>query len=188
MECWRRKPLRGGRLKGQFNAKIAAEFTPPKTWRLQKPLSFQTRLDKDQVALLRKVGVNVSSHKTKIFGKVTCKEGMKTDLASVPRAVWAFISPWDVARAAVIHDHLYASLRKYFHSSNSQPAFLSPAQRANRRKSTWRKARKLSDNIFLWGMQSADPPVSGFKIWSAYWSVRLFGRWPASAKPEGQEK
>ena len=185
MECWRRKPLRGGRLKGQFNAKIAAEFTPPKTWRLQKPLSFETRLDKEQVALLRKVGANVSSHKTKILGKVTCKEGMKTDLASVPRAVWAFISPWDVARAAVIHDHLYASLRKYY--ATIGPAAHTKASGQFKIK-RWKDSRRLSDNIFLWGMQSADPPVSGFKVWSAYWSVRLFGRWPASAKPEGQEK
>ena len=157
-------------MKGKFNAKIAAEFTPPKTWGLQKPLSFSTRLlAKNEVNLLRQIGVNVSSHKSLVMGKVTCVEGMQTDLASVPRIVWAVISPWDVARAAVIHDHLYASLRKYFHSFNS-------------RKSEWRRARKLSDNIFLWGMQSAEPPVPAYKMWSAYWSVRLFGRWPASAK------
>jgi len=163
-------------LKGKFNAKIAAEFTPPKTWVLQKPLSFSSRLiAKDEVNLLRQIGVNVSSHKSLFTGKVTCVEGMQTDLASVPRVVWAVISPWDVARAAVIHDHLYASLRKYFHSLNSK-------------KSTWRKARKLSDNVFLWGMQSAEPPVPAYKMWSAYWSVRLFGRWPASAKPEKGEQ
>jgi len=157
-------------LKGKFNAKIAAEFTPPKTWVLQKPLSFSSRLiAKHEVELLRQIGVNVSSHKTFVTGTVTCKEGMQTDLASVPRIVWAVISPWDVARAAVIHDHLYASLRKYFHSYN-------------RSKVAWREARKLSDNIFLWGMKSAEPPVPAYKMWSAYWSVRLFGRWPASAK------
>ena len=49
-------------------------------------------------------------------------------------------------------------------------------------KSTWRKARKLSDEIFLLGMKSADPKISKFKMYSAYWSVRMFGRWPASAK------
>ena len=170
-------------MKGKFNAKIAAEFTPPKTWVLQKPLSFSSRLiAKDEVSLLRQIGVNVSSHKSLVMGKVTCVEGMQTDLASVPRIVWAVISPWDVARAAVIHDHLYASLRKYFHSSNPELPFLSRGQRVSRRKSTWRRARKLSDNIFLWGMQSAEPPVPAYKMWSAYWSVRLFGRWPASAK------
>ena len=49
-------------------------------------------------------------------------------------------------------------------------------------KTKWRKARALSDKIFLWGMQSADPAVLKLKIWPAYWSVRVFGRWPASAK------
>ena len=93
---------------------------------------------------------------------------MKTDLASVPRAVWGIISPWDVARAAVIHDHLYASLRSYYHSKNMN-------------KKTWKKARKLSDRIFLWGMQSAQPSVRKYKIYPAYWAVRAFGRWPASA-------
>ena len=94
---------------------------------------------------------------------------MKTDLASVPRIVWALISPWDVARAAVIHDHLYATLRSYYHSSGMS-------------KDKWRAARKLSDEIFLLGMQSAEPSVWKIKIWAAYWSVRVFGRWPASDK------
>ena len=33
-------------------------------------------------------------------------------------------------------------------------------------------------------MKSADPKISKFKMYSAYWSVRLFGRWPASAKEQ----
>ena len=49
-------------------------------------------------------------------------------------------------------------------------------------KETWKKARALSDKIFLFGMQSAEPKVPKFKIHSAYYSVRMFGRWPASAK------
>lgn len=159
-------------MKGQFNAKIAARFTPPKTWVLIEDLSFETRLlGRDEIALLRQTGANAFCHGVMELGIVTCTSGMKTDLASVPRIVWSVISPWDVARAAVIHDHLYASLRKYYHSDVFN-------------KSVWRKARKLSDNVFLWGMQSADPSVSSFKIWSAYLAVRLFGRWPASSVPE----
>ena len=30
---------------GTFNAKISAEFTPPKTWKLEKELSCEERLD-----------------------------------------------------------------------------------------------------------------------------------------------
>lgn len=153
--------------KGSFNDKISAEFTPPKTWELERVLSFKTHLlTKADIDLLKEIGVNIAA-----TGRISCKKGMKTDLASVPRIVWALISPWDVARAAVIHDHLYASLRSYYHSSGMS-------------KDKWRAARKLSDEIFLLGMQSAEPSVWKIKIWSAYWSVRVFGRWPASAKEQ----
>ena len=153
--------------KGSFNDKISAEFTPPKTWELERVLSFKTHLlTKADIDLLKEVGVNIAA-----TGRISCKKGMKTDLASVPRIVWALISPWDVARAAVIHDHLYATLRGYYHSSGMS-------------KDKWRVARKLSDKVFLWGMQSAEPSVWKIKIWAAYWSVRVFGRWPASAKEQ----
>ena len=152
---------------GKFNGKISAEFTPPKTWKLEKTLSFAVDdLTQDEIGILYKVGANISG-----TGRVTCKKGMITDLASVPRVVWNVIAPWDVARAAVIHDHLYAVLREYYNSEGMD-------------KETWKKARALSDKIFLLGMQSAEPKVPKFKIHSAYYSVRMFGRWPASAKPK----
>ena len=149
---------------GKFNGKITAEFTPPKTWVLERSLSFTPyRLAAADVSLLKEVGANITS-----TGRITCKKGMVTDLASVPRIVWNVIAPWDVARAAVIHDHLYAVLRKYYHSDGMD-------------KKKWKRARALSDKIFLLGMHSAEPSVWGFKKYSAYWSVRLFGRWPASS-------
>ena len=155
--------------KGNFNDKLSAEYTPPKTWELERVLSFKTHLlTQADIALLKEVGANIAS-----TGRISCKKGMKTDLASVPRVVWSIISPWDVARAAVILDHLYATLRNYFHSEDMDI-------------NKWRAARALSDKIFLWGMQSAEPSVLKGKIWAAYWSVRSFGRWPASAKPEGK--
>ena len=101
---------------------------------------------------------------------------MKTDLASVPRACWAFIAPWDVARAAVIHDHLYATLRNFYHSS----VVGTPVDLKN--KGLWNDARALSDKVFLLGMDAAEPIVPSWKKYSAYKSVRMFGRWPASAK------
>ena len=155
---------------GKFNSKIVAEFTPPKTWILEKDLSFETNDLKDnEIHILKMVGCNIQDT-GKGTGKVTCKTGMKTDLASVPRAVWGLISPWDIARAAVIHDHLYAMLRTYYHTGRPFD------------KKIWKEGRKLSDKIFLLGMKSAEPPVSKWKIYSAYWAVRIFGRWPASAK------
>ena len=150
-----------------FNGKISAEFTPPKTWVLNRELSFTTdQFSSAEIEILKKVGANITKS-----GKFICLKGMKTDLASVPRIAWAVIAPWDCARAAVIHDHLYAVLRKYYHSKDKN-------------KLTWKKARELSDKVFLLGMKSADPKISKFKIYSAYWSVRLFGRWPASKREQ----
>ena len=98
----------------RFNGKISAEFTPPKTWELEKGLSFITLdLTEAEIQTLQDVGANIAE-----TGRITCKKGMKTDLASVPRIVWNILAPWDVARAAVIHDHLYASLRTYYHSDD----------------------------------------------------------------------
>ena len=132
---------------GNFNAKISAEFTPPKTWKLEKQLSFKTHLlTKDDIEILKEIGVNIAD-----TGRITCDVGMKTDLASVPRAVWGIISPWDVARAAVIHDHLYAKLRLYYKTDSMM-------------QSKWKAAKVLSDKIFLLGMKSADPKVPCWKI------------------------
>ena len=156
---------------GTFNNKIVAEFTPPKTWVLEEDLSFETdTINNDDILLLEQITANIEDT-GKGSGKITAKKGMKTDLASVPRICWVVISPWDVARAAVIHDHLYERLRE-FYNLGDEPA----------RKAEWKKARKLSDKIFLLGMKSADPKIPSWKIYPAYWSVRLFGRWPASAK------
>ena len=158
----------------KFNGKISAEFTPPKTWVLEKALSFTVGMEHgitdDDMDTLQEVGVNISNSGGERTNRITCKKGMKTDLASVPRIAWNVIAPWDVARAAVIHDHMYAVLREYYHSEDMS-------------KLKWQRCRKLADKIFLLGMKAADPKVSKFKMYSAYWSVRLFGRWPASGEP-----
>ena len=114
----------------KFNGKISAEFTPPKTWVLEKALSFTVEghgISSVDLDILQEIGANVAN-----TGRVTCKKGMKTDLASVPRICWALLAPWDVARAAVIHDHLYAACRDYKKS-------------AGYKYSTLKKARSLSD-------------------------------------------
>ena len=158
---------------GEFNGKIVAEFTPPKTWELEKSLAFKTDdLSEAEIGLLKDVGVNISS-----TGRITCKKGMKTDLASVPRIIWNFISPWDVARAATIHDHLYATLRRYFKDNVGENKNVKDKAL---NKKIWSKARALSDKVFLLGMCSADPKVPSWKVQSAHSAVRLFGRWPAS--------
>ena len=163
---------------GEFNGKIVAEFTPPKTWELEKSLSFKPDdLSEAEIELLKDIGVNISS-----TGIITCEKGMKTDLASVPRIIWNLISPWDVARAATIHDHLYATLRRYF--SDNVDENKNVKDKALNKK-IWSKARALSDKVFLLGMHSSDPKVPSWKIHPAHSAVRLFGSWPASKSPEG---
>ena len=45
---------------GKFNGKISAEFTPPKTWKLERTLSFQTDdLTADEIKCLKIIGVNI---------------------------------------------------------------------------------------------------------------------------------
>ena len=45
---------------GSFTNKITAEFTPPKTWKLEEDLGFREgTLTKEQVKLLRDVGANI---------------------------------------------------------------------------------------------------------------------------------
>ena len=151
---------------GTFSNKIVAEFTPPKTWMLEDELAFETNELKDEdVKSLQDIGVNIEDTGWGT-GRVTCLPGMKTDLASVPRICWALISPWDVARAAIIHDHLYAALRSYCDEED----YL---------YTVWKRGKDLSDTIFLLGMKSADPKVPKWKIYPAYWAVRLFGSWSA---------
>ena len=155
-----------------FNAKILAEYTAPKSWKLFREVSFEFDLNNDDVALCKLIGANIKDL-GKGKAKIICKEGMWTDLASVPRAAWAFIAPWDVARAAIIHDHLYAVLRNYHNGKKCD-------------KAKWKQARKLADDIFLKGMNASDPKVPSWKKYAAYYAVRCFGWGPASAK--GQDK
>ena len=90
---------------GTFNNKIEAEFNPPRKWIFSRLLSYQNEeMDEDA---LKAVGVSVSAF------KISVGKGFVTDLASVPRICWAFIAPWDIARAAIIHDLLYKRIRQY---------------------------------------------------------------------------
>ena len=141
---------------GKFNNKIEAEFDPPRKWILSRALTY-TNIDID-VDSLKAIGLSVDEH------KIIVDEGFVTDLASVPRMCWAFIAPWDVARAAIIHDLLYKRIRQYRGAGGDDKKVIS-------------EAKKASDDAFHMAMKDADPPVAGWKIAAAYYSVRLFGRW-----------
>ncbi len=92
---------------GQFNNKIMAEFNPPRKWTLGRALSYTTNeLTVDEIKALKGVGVKVKRETNKTE-TITVPNGFVTDLASVPRAMWWLIAPFDVARAAIIHDLLF---------------------------------------------------------------------------------
>ena len=141
---------------GKFNNKIQAEFNPPRKWILSRILTY-TNPDINEDALER-VGVEVKG------SKITVKKDFVTDLASVPRICRAFIAPWDVARAAIIHDLLYKRIRQYRGAGGKDKKIIT-------------EAKKASDDVFHMAMKDANPPVAKWKIAAAYYSVRMFGRW-----------
>ena len=74
------------------------------------------------------------------------------------------IAPWDIARAAIIHDLLYLKIRQY--RAKPEPDMQVVAL-----------AKKAADKVFLMAMQDADPKVPTWKIKAAYHAVVMFGRW-----------
>ena len=90
--------------------------------------------------------------------------GFVTDLASVPRAMWWAIAPFDVARAAIIHDLLYKSIRQYRWKMKDKED-----------KQLIKEAKVASDKVFKLAMEDADPKITGWKIYSSWKAVDLFG-------------
>ena len=149
---------------GQFNAKIMAEFNPPRKWILGRDLSYTTKdLSVEDIKALKAVGVKVKrdTNKTETIKVPT---GFVTDLASVPRALWWAIAPFDVARAAIIHDLLYKSIRQYRWKMKDKED-----------KQLIKEAKIASDKVFKLAMEDADPKIAGWKIYSSWKAVDLFG-------------
>ena len=151
---------------GQFNAKIMAEFNPPRKWILGRDLSYTTKdLTVEEIKALKGVGVKVKRDTNKTE-TITVPTGFVTDLASVPRAMWWAIAPFDVARAAIIHDLLYKSIRQYRWKMKDKED-----------KELIKQAKVASDKVFLLAMKDAEPKIAGWKIYSSWKAVDLFGRW-----------
>ena len=152
---------------GKFTNKILAEFQPPRKWKLGRDLVYTTTdLYANEVKALKDIGVAVvrDTNKTET---ITVSSGFITDLASTPRILWAFIAPFDVARAAIVHDLLYKSIRQYRWKKGL----------IEEDKELIENAKKAADKVFLLAMKDAEPKVSGWKIYSAWKAVDLFGRW-----------
>ena len=159
---------------GTFSGKISAEFTPPKTWKLTETLGYTVYVEPRQISLLRNLDIDISNQDPPLqkgYYQITVPEGFATDLASTPRIAWSLVAPWDIARAAIIHDYLYRAIRDY----RRKTRVTSVERRKN--KKYIRNVKKLSDLVFLSGMRDAEPAVAKYKMYNAYWAVRLFGRW-----------
>ena len=154
----------------KFNGLLSSTFKRPNKWKLTKSLTFKTDLWENEIQMFRKHKIDVKFVKD----TMTVPRGYITDMASVPRGCWAFIAPFDVARAAVIHDIMYEKING---------AFKKGIIESKKEREIY---RKIADDIFLEGMESAEPPVSKWKIKSAYYAVRMFGRWAInSSAPRG---
>ena len=149
---------------GKFNDRLMTEFWPPRKWRLGRDLTYTTKdITADEIKTLKGVGVKVQRDTNKTESIVVPK-GFETDLASVPRAAWALIAPWDVARAAIIHDLLYKTIRQYRWKMKTKQD-----------EELVAKAKVISDKVFLLAMNDADPKVARWKIYSSWKAVDLFG-------------
>ena len=149
---------------GKFNDRLMTEFWPSRGWRLGRDLTYTTKdITADEIKTLKGVGVKVQRDTNKTESIVVPK-GFETDLASVPRAAWALIAPWDVARAAIIHDLLYKTIRQYRWKMKTKQD-----------EELVAKAKVISDKVFLLAMNDAEPPVAQWKKYSAWKAVDLFG-------------
>ena len=153
----------------KFNGYLDAKFHPPRTWVLDTKLTYDDdHLTDAQADDLKAVGAPIDGRNH----KVTAPKGLKTDMASVPRFMWWLIAPFDVARAAVIHDVLYSAIRHYrYHGGDDKVAF---------------KAKKVADLVFKHAMDDAEPPVPGWKKFLCYQAVNVFGK--SSIKPTEADK
>ena len=149
---------------GKFNDRLMTEFWPPRGWRLGRDLTYTTKdITADEIKTLKAVGVKIKRDTNKTES-IVVPSGFETDLASVPRAAWALIAPWDVARAAIVHDILYKTIRQYRWKMKTKQD-----------EELVAKAKVISDKVFLLAMNDAQPPVAQWKKYSAWKAVDLFG-------------
>ena len=144
----------------KFNRLLDADFQPPLTWILDLSLAFDSDvLNETEAKTLKAVGAKVN---TKM--KITVPKGFKTDLASVPKGIWWFIAPFDVARAGVVHDYLYWCIRQYRAAEGDAADMCLVAD-----------AKVAADKVFKEAMDVSAEHVAGWKKWCAWKAVCWFG-------------
>ena len=158
----------------RFDSLMKATFNPPRNWTLLEDLKFYSDIiTEEQASMLKWCGIKIrNSTKTEQY-IITIPKSYITDMASVPRGCWAFIAPFDVARAAVVHDILYEKINTQYKTVNESAA----AEEGPATKKEREAYREIADHVFLEGMNASEPPVPSWKKYAAYWAVRMFGRW-----------
>lgn len=88
------------------------------------------------------------------FGEITVPAGISTDFASIPRAVWAIISPEDpdILFGSVVHDYVYSV-------SGCLPERI--------------LTRRQADDLLREAMETCGAPA--WKRWAVFQAVQRFG-------------
>ena len=151
-----------------WSGKLDCTFHGKMHWELNKEMWFLSEAANKHYDMWQQMGVKITRASKSTKAKVHAPAGYDTDLASIPRIGWMVVAPWDVARAAIIHDVLYGALREAFDNDWDVKVI--------------NEMRKAADNVFREGMQAAEPKIPNWKSSPCFWSVRPFGRWAIRKK------
>ena len=147
-----------------WSGKLDCTFHGKMHWELNKEMWFLSEGANKHYDMWKQMGVKITRTAKATKAKVHAPAGYDTDLASIPRVGWMVVAPWDVARAAIIHDVLYGALRDAFRTGSMDVTKIN-------------EMRKAADNVFREGMRAAEPRIPNWKSNPCFWSVRPFGRW-----------
>ena len=151
-----------------WSGKLDCTFHGKMHWELNKEMWFLSEAANKHYDMWKEMGVKITRTAKATKAKVHAPAGYDTDLASIPRIGWMVVAPWDVARAAIIHDVLYGALREAFDNDWDVKVI--------------NEMRKAADNVFREGMQAAEPKIPNWKSSPCFWSVRPFGHWAIRKK------
>ena len=147
-----------------FDSLTSNTALPDGNWRLDRSLGYyieDPQLVKQVDAFYEKYG-KLLKHFKWDGKKLTATRGFIHDFASVPRPLWAFLSPTDIKRPAVTHDLWYENLKALWWEG-----IITHAE--------WLKYRKLADLIFREAMAYTEPRIDRVRRAKAYRAVRTFG-------------
>ena len=172
-------------MKVGFDRNIGGDFLPDGTFQIDSPLGYWVQ-DGDIMTELFAWSRRMSDLSSKIGdmpvyvtyssfdGKVVVAKDFITDFNSVKfRLLWVFFSPWETKRPPIPHDGIYRMLNWLFANGHIT-------------REEYARWRKMADLLFLESMVYAEPAISNWKRYGAYYTVRSFGRftWMARRAPK----